>query len=494
MIRRLLLVHAAALTGATPGVAGGVIEPQAQASGAAAVLPGKQTVPPAPAAHTGDAVLDRLNELEARVKALEARNRQLEAEALATQTRVQKVEVGAAKGVQPGVAPTFGDPTDTFSFHPRGTIQLEYAGYRSRAGGYDYNNGTDVRRGRFGFEGTAWKVWRYRIEAEFVRNNVNLLDAYVQYAGIKNVLLTVGQHKAPFSLEANSSDTNGSFLERGMIINAFSAVGAERRVGVSAAYITEKLTATLGLFGAPEGVQRNPSTPDEAYSVNGRVTLEPILEKRRVVHVGAAAYHVSHLAGKSILLGDRPGTRVDGGLIEAVTLGPITSGDAGDRTRGVRDATYWGTEGAIVYGPLSIQGEYGHLNVDRYDVASANFDGFYGFATLFLTGESRVFRGGIEERVKPFNDFNLENGGWGALELAARYDRMDLTDRNVSPLSHLATSWTGGVNWYLNPNTRFVFNYIRFKGSNSPLVVAPVATFGTTAKGDAYATRLQFDF
>jgi len=37
-------------------------------------------------------------------------------------------------------------------------------------------------------------------------------------------------------------------------------------------------------------------------------------------------------------------------------------------------------------------------------------------------------------------------------------------------------------------------NYIRFKGYNSPLVVAPVAVNGTTAKGDALATRLQFDF
>jgi len=227
--------------------------------------------------------------------------------------------------------------------------------------------------------------------------------------------------------------------------------------------------------------------------VNGRVTFEPIQDTGRLVHVGASAFHVSQIAGKSVTLSDRPGTRVDNGLIESVALGPVTSGTA--QTRGVKDATYLGAEGALVFGRFSAQGEYGHLNVDRYGTAaSGNFDGYYVFGSVFLTGESRSFKAGTIDRVKPFNDFNPAAGHWGAFELAVRYDRMDLTDFAIAPVSHLATSWTGGLNWYLNPNTRFIFNYIRFKGTNSPLVAAPASINGTTAKGDAYATRLQFDF
>ncbi|HWI85821.1 MAG TPA: porin [Sphingomonas sp.] len=487
-----LLAFAAPLAGQTPTDASGAA---AQGSGLDTLVPAGDAAaaPNAAPAKTGDAVLDRLNELEAKVNALELRNRQLEAEAAETVTRVQKVEVRAAKGVQPGVAPTFGDVTDSFTFHPRGTFQIDHAGYHERAGGYDFNSGTDIRRGRFGFDGTAWKVWKYRIEAEFVKNNVNLLDAYLQYVGFKNIVLTVGQHKAPYGLEANTTDALNTFLERGMFTNAFGAVGAERRVGASFAYQTPTITATIGLFGSGEGVQRNAATPDEAYGVNGRVTFEPIQDVGRLVHLGASGYHVSNLGGNSVTLSDRPGTRVDNGVIESVVLGPVTTGTA--TTRGARDATYWGAEAAFVYGPFSLQGEYGHLNVDRYDaVASGNFDGFYAFGTFFLTGESRVFKGGVVDRVKPFKDFNPASGDWGAFELGVRYDRLDLTDRAISPLSHLATSWTGGLNWYLNPNTRFIFNYIRFKGTNSPLVAAPVAINGTTAKGDAYATRLQFDF
>ena len=490
MISRLLLAGASAFAFATPVAA------QTQGSGLDTIVPADDNGAPASVAKTGDAVLDRLNALEAKVNALEARNKQLEAEAVETATRVQNVEVRAAKGVQPGVAPTFGDPTDTFTFHPRGTIQFDYAGYNSRAGGYDYSNGTDIRRARLGFEGTAWKVWRYRIEAELVKGNVNLLDAYVQYAGFKNILITVGQQKAPYSLEANGSDVLATFLERGMANDTFGAVGAERRVGVTLAITPiPQIIATVGIFGSGEGVQRNAATPDETYGINGRVTFEPINEAGRLVHAGASGYHVSQIAGKSLSIGDRPNTRIDNGQIETVALAPITTGPASGRTRGVQGATYWGTEAAFIYDRFSLQGEYNHLHVNRYGfVADPNFDGYYVFGTASLTGEGRSFRNGLADRVKPFNDFNPAAGHWGAFELAVRYDRLDLTNQALSPLDHVADSWTGGLNWYLNPNTRFIFNYIHFKGTNSPLVVAPVAINGTTAKGDAYATRLQFDF
>ena len=47
---------------------------------------------------------------------------------------------------------------------------------------------------------------------------------------------------------------------------------------------------------------------------------------------------------------------------------------------------------------------------------------------------------------------------------------------------------------YLTGNVKMLFNYIRFDGANSPLVSTPVTVFGTTAKGDAFATRLHIDF
>lgn len=447
---------------------------------------------PAPPASTGDPVLDRLNQLEARLRQLEARNAQLEAAAAETQTRVQNVEVRAAKAVQPAAAPTFSDVNGDFTFKPRGTLQIDYAGFNERAGGYDYSNGTDLRRARFGFDGTFLKKFKYRIEAEYVKGSVNLLDAYVQYAVNPKWALTVGQHKAPYGLEANTSDSFNSFLERGMANNAFGAVGAERRIGLSAAYASDHLHAAFGIFGSAEGVQRNATTPDEGYGFNGRVVWEPVIDTDKLVHVGASAFHATNFAANTLTnIGDRPNTRVDGGQIVSATI-------TGTATTGAKSADFIGGEAAFVYGPFSLQGEYGSLTVNRLAGAEdVNFDGFYLFGSWFLTGESRPFKGGTADRVKPFADFNPGEGKWGAIELLARYDQLDLTDTDLSPLAKKAISWTGGINWYLNPNLKVMFNYIRFKGENSPLYVltAPVAGAGArTAKGEAFATRLHVDF
>lgn len=458
------------------------LEPGAAPAAAAAPVP------------TGDPVLDRLNALEAKVNQLEARNAELESQATATTDRVERVEVKTAKAVQPGVAPTFSDVAGNFTFHPRGTLELDYAGYNERAGGYKYNNGTDIRRGRFGFDGTFLKQFKYRIEAEYVKGAVNLLDAYISYQPGAKWTITVGQQKAPYGLEGNTSDSFNTFLERGMANTAFGAVGAERRVGATVAYVTDHITATAGLFGSGEAVQRDATTPGETYGVNGRLTWEPINEEGRVLHVGASGYHVAHFAANTISnLGDRPNSRIDGGRLESITI--LGTAPAGGPKTGAKAATFVGAEAAGVVGPFSVQGEYSHLSIDRFGTAlTLDFNGFYVFGSVFLTGESRSFKNGVVDRLKPRADFNPSKGEWGAFEVAVRYDQLDLTDHGLSPLSRKGHSLTGALNWYLNPNLKLMLNYIRFTGENSPLAVAPLAVNGTTAKGDVFGTRLHLDF
>lgn len=447
-----------------------------------------EATPQAAPAPTGDAVLDRLNALEARIRTLEARNKQLEDQLNVQQGRVESVEVRAAKGVQPNVAPTHADPNNQFSFKVRGVVDVDYAAFIEREGGYDYNNGTAFRRARLGAEGTAFTNFNWRLEVDFAGNAVSITDAYLQYAGVKPWLFTLGQHKAPFSLESNNSDNYNVFIERGMLTNAFGNVGAERRIGASAAYQRDQFTASIGVFGDNESISRSTGspvtdTPDESWGVNGRLTWDPVLDTGKVVHVGASGFWRTALksgdTGDAVRITERPNIRVDNGNI--VDSGVIP---------GVDKALYLGAEAAVVRGPFTVWGEYGRLKLERFGTLDTpDFDSFYAAASYFLTGETRPFRNGNFDRVRPSSNFE-PGGGWGALELALRYDHLDASETPiVARAGNEVETFTTALNWYFNPNFKFQLNWIRFTGDNTPL--DPV---GASTKGDAVAARIHLDW
>ena len=90
----------------------------------------------------------------------------------------------------------------------------------------------------------------------------------------------------------------------------------------------------------------------------------------------------------------------------------------------------------------------------------------------------------LEEYVPPGKD------GFGALELAARYDWLDLSNTPVpGRQGNEAQSATLGLNWYFNPYAKLMFNWVHFWGDNTPL--DPI---GTETEGDALGTRLHLDF
>jgi phosphate-selective porin OprO and OprP len=437
---------------------------------------------------TGDPILDRLNSLEARVNQLEAENAQLRQDAELSEGRIETVENRAAKAAQFGWVPTISDPNGNFTFKPRGVFDVDAAVFHERSGGYDFNNGTAFRRARLGFEGSAFKWFNYRLEVDFAGNAVNITDAYLQYTKIPKTILTLGQHKAPFGLESNNSDNYNTFIERGMFTNAFGNVGAERRIGISAAYAPkENINIAAGFFGDNESISRSTTspvtdTPDESWGVNGRATWEPVFDTGKILHLGLSGFYRTSLksgdVADAVRLSDRPNIRIDNGNI--ADSGVITN------TRSLR---YGGVEAAGVLGPITVAGEAGRLWLDRFGADNEHFTGYYGYATYMLTGETRSFKGGNFDRIRPFHELG-SGGGLGAFELALRYDHINLSNTPVAARAgNDASSITGGLNWYFNPYAKLMFNWVHFWGENTPL--DPI---GSKTRGDAFATRLHVDF
>lgn len=120
-----------------------------------------------------------------------------------------------------------------------------------------------------------------------------------------------------------------------------------------------------------------------------------------------------------------------------------------------------------------------------------HFNGGYIQASYTITGESRKYNPvlGAYGTINPKNPVQWSTGGCGAWEIAARYSQTKLNDLNV--LGGELRDTTVGVNWYVNENMRFMFNWVH--GSVAKNTAAPTNT-DIGARYDIFAIRTQVAF
>jgi phosphate-selective porin OprO/OprP len=122
----------------------------------------------------------------------------------------------------------------------------------------------------------------------------------------------------------------------------------------------------------------------------------------------------------------------------------------------------WNAEVSVVWDPFHAAAEFTLIAHDAPGLGDPTFTGWSIQAGWFLTGEARAYDGksGIWANTKPCCGPFLTRDCrcLGALELAARYDWIDLNDGAVEGGEMGTLSL--GVNWYLNPNARVMFNFV----------------------------------
>ena len=327
-----------------------------------------------------------------------------------------------------------------FKFTFGGWAQVDSAWYSIDK--EDLGDGTELRRLWLFTSGTLYEDWGFKAQYDLANNNVGVQDAWLSYGGLKPVTIKVGNFKVPHSLELMMSNKWTTFMERGLP----NALTIGRRIGLGVDAYGDFWS--IAAMGFSEGV--NNSEVDEESGIAGRVTLSPVHQKSKVVHLGAWAVNRNLTDTPELRFRQRPESHVTSQyLVDTATIS------------NVEDAVHYGFEWAGLYGPFSIQGEYITADVGRErGLTDVGFDGWYLYGSWVVTGESRSYsvKKGVFGIIKPKRNFTLKNGGKGALELALRYSTIDLNDRAISGGD--MNNWTMGVNWYTNPNVRFCFNYI----------------------------------
>lgn len=443
-----------------------------------------------------EAMAAQLRTMQAQMRQMQKDMDKMRAELAATKTQTKTAlkaadESKASKLAKPETdvkitmspAPKFETADGAYSFKVGGFGQVDAGVFSDDR--RDHPDGTNVRRARLNVSGVIARDFNYKLENDFAGNVSAITDAYVEYVGFKpgdlSTSLMIGQFKEPFGLETLTSDLFTTFMERALPF----AFAPDRNIGAAASVRGDSpigmVTASLGAFGAGTGVASN---NDEAFDVTGRLTIAPLAESRRVLHIGiAGSRRIPDSATDIMRFSSRPETRLTSstaisGRTLTVDTGDITSVDA---------VNLLGLEAAGVYGPFSLQGEYMTAIVDRTGgLARQNFDSYYAEASYFLTGESRNYVPAQArfDRVKPKWAFNPSENSWGAWQVSARYSALDLNDTVVK--GGKVKDITLGLRWIPQPNLSFMANYI-FVDSDA---------FATVANDDPqiFMLRAQFDF
>lgn len=335
------------------------------------------------------------------------------------------------------------------SFQPFGRVHLDYAVFDDDAA--DHPNGAEFRRARLGMKGKVAKDLGYKVEVDFANDDVALKDVYMNYTGIEDTDIVLGHHKPAFGLEEMTSSNYITFVERSAPTAAFVT---GHQLGISASHDGGNWSLTGGAFN--DGAGRS-SSDDEAWALAARGTFAPVADDDRTIHLGAAVMH------------RRPDQANDSFDFDSRAENAVQSSDSVSANFGnAESANIYGLETAVVYGALSAQGEYIMADVDRSSTNSdLDFGGGYAQLAWTVTGERRPYDAGSGTfgRIAPDNPFDPANGQWGALELAARYSTIDVTDGNV--LGGEMDNYTLGANWYLHKHVRLMANYINVDTDNN---------------------------
>ena len=391
----------------------------------------------------------------------------------------------------PGNRPTFCTSDGNNCIAITGRLHLDTAAYSYNPGStatapQSANDGINARRARLGLIGTFNRDWEYAfiVDAGGTPDGTVILNnAYVAYKGVKGLVIQGGYIDVPYTLDEAMSSNNSIFMERSASqVLATSLGGGDNRAAFGGQVFSDHYWVGAYVTGPTTGLNVNHSIPQPLAATFRAVGL-PINNEVATVLVGFDALYLAQTGGvtnNTFTFSDRIEIRVDpatNGLLNSGTLVNVNS------------ARVLSGEAAVQVGSFMAQGEYFDYAVQRNGLGDLSFNGGYGQASYVLTGEKHKYSSsaGAFGGINPVRPVNFGTGDLGAWELAVRYSYANLNDANIRG-GELKSS-TVGLNWYVNQNMRFMFNWIHGEVAKSN-----TAGLNNGAEYDVFAMRTQVAF
>jgi phosphate-selective porin len=303
----------------------------------------------------------------------------------------------------------------------------------------------DLSRRRIGVEGLIRGALEFQIEYE-IDDDEPWRDVYGNYRSFDTIQVQAGKFKLPFGLDENTSATNLDFVYRSRAATQL-APGRDRGVMLHGRVLNRLVGYEAGLF-EHDGRNARSKRAGITYgdrTIAGRVTVQPLRARKgpwRDLQVAVAGTTSEVAEGFN---GVRGRTALDGSFFEPDLW-----------VQGTRRRT--GVEFRWRPGPFSLKAEYARVtterreqSVDDTDLSPLVASAWYVSGTYLVTGERKTTGPDAPRR-------SLLRGGWGALELAARIERIrfgslargdaaTLSARTEVVLPNADRAITMGVNW-----------------------------------------------
>ncbi len=306
------------------------------------------------------------------------------------------------------------------------------------------------------------------MEYDFATGSAYLRDGYV---GIKNIpyagTFRAGHILEPYGLESLTRGYKITMIEYSIPVEMFSP-NWNMGIVFSNPILNKRMTWATGLFRESNnyGFSQN-----DDFSWTSRITGLPFYKDngRKYLHLGAA--YSLRLSQDNFQYVSKPEAHMAPLFIDTGTLSASS----------INLVNY---EFALIYKKFSLQSEFStpfiHL---KNKMGHAYFYGYYVQGSFFLTDDYRPYE---QEKavfgiVQPKRVFKFKKKGFGAVELTGRYSYGDLND--ISHGIHGGKLWdlSGGVNWYLSSDMKFMANYIYSRLKNQ-------------GSADIFLTRFQVNY
>lgn len=389
-------------------------------------------------------------------------------------------------------AALFEDKDAGWSFKPKGTLQFDagYVGFPNGQqlggtfGGLNFNNlgfNTRARRAIIGAEGSLPGGFGYNVEFNFAQGTVDYEDVLLSYQRKGSPLkIQIGNFYPMSSLETVTSSKFTSFMERPSFTDAFNY---NRRLGVSVALLdpkTDRFTLTAGMFSQEIN---NTSFVRTGWEVGARGTFSPKMGTTQL-HFGISGHHrVNQRDAQGQQYRARPLLQTtDQRFVDAGTVASDGDDSVGLEFAAIHKGFHVAAEAQKLwvrgYQPSNIVNSPNNFTTGTRYVGDPSFEGGYAEVGYYLTGESRGYKGGKFDRTKVLHPF--DQGGWGALQVNARVDYINLNQRVGTGPAGTSVAANLAAPYYINGGRQIAYmadlvwspmDYVRFTAQYAHLNV-----------------------